>query len=257
MLMYLAGSDSGNANIMLLKAEVENRLTSYFYIKGDKDTSFLKFRNLFIDSGAFTAFTKNATINIDEYLEFCHKLNLQGKNGITFSNLDVIGNPEATDKNWRYMRSEGIDALPVFHYGSDIKFLKRYLEEDKVPYLALGGLVPYAKNKKKLVAWLDYCFSTIKPYFPVKIHLFGITSAWCLERYPIYSSDSTGWLSSGRHGRIVEYKSFALKEVAGKLGDYHRSNHYIQNYLLSIKEYLKLQDNITKLWKSRGIDWEL
>jgi hypothetical protein len=158
-------------------------------------------KDVFLDSGAFTAFTKGKKIDINEYIKFVQEV----KDLITvYANLDVIGDSEATYKNWVYMRSKGLDPLAVIHYGADEKWFDIYLRKHKVKYLALGGLVPYTKRRNKLKIWLDSCYSGLKNYWPVRIHLFGVISQWVLERYPIFSCDSTSWLYASRSSYIVD-----------------------------------------------------
>ena len=80
--------------------------------------------SLFLDSGAYSAWSKGIEINIDEYIEFVKKY----KDNLTvYANLDDINSPEKTWENQRYMESKGLKPLPCFHYGEDVKYLKRCL----------------------------------------------------------------------------------------------------------------------------------
>ena len=56
--------------------------------------------NLFLDSGAYSAWSKGVTIDIDEYISFIKK-NI--KYITVYANLDVIGDPEATYRNQKYI----------------------------------------------------------------------------------------------------------------------------------------------------------
>lgn len=155
--------------------------------------------NLFLDSGAFSAFSKGVEIKIDAYISFL-KENINYLE--VYSVLDVIGNPEATFENQEYMESKGLKPLPCFHYGEDVKYLKLYL--DKYDYIALGGMVPI--STKDLMIWLDNLFSSYicdsKGLPKVKIHGFGMTSLDLMLRYPWYSVDSTSWVMTSRFGSI-------------------------------------------------------
>jgi len=232
-------------------------LESYLYFENKKVSigeTLTKWgvNDLILDSGAFSAFTRNVKIDIQKYA----KTVLENKQYITkCANLDVIGNAEATYENWLYLKEKGCDPLPVIHYGADKKWFNVYLKDHKVPYLALGGLVPYSKQKKKLESWLDYSFSIIKPYFPVKIHLFGITTNWVLSKYPIYSCDSTGWLYAGKRGRVLRFSK--NKIIADENTDIlSKTNHYIKNDIDSGIAYRKYEKYLTKLWEKRGIVWD-
>ena len=156
--------------------------------------------SIFLDSGAFSAFTKGVEINLNEYIEFVKK-NLDVID--VYANLDVIRDPVATLRNQEIMEAAGLHPLPVFHIGSDYSYLKHYLEKG-YDYIGLG--IAAQKDKKMLIDWLDECFSKYlckKDGFPkVKVHGFGITRLGIMLRYPWYSVDSTSWVISSRMGSI-------------------------------------------------------
>jgi hypothetical protein len=232
-------------------------LESYLYFRKQKKSISELIRgwgvkDFILDSGAFTAYTQGEVIDIREYGETI----LANKEVITQSaNLDVIGNPEETYKNWLLLTDMGCNTLPVIHYGANKKWFDVYLGEHKVKYLALGGLVPYVKKKTKIKKWLDYCYSILKNYPEVKVHLFGVTTNWILQRYPIYSCDSTGWLYAGKRGRIVVFEKgniipHTITEVLS------RTNGYKENNTKSALAYMKYEKHLTKLWEKRGVKWK-
>lgn len=161
--------------------------------------------NLFLDSGAFSAFTQGLEIDIQEYIQFIkdHEEFLE-----VYANLDVIGDPIGTLKNQEIMEEAGLSPLPCFHYGEPIRYLKQYLK--KYDYIALGGMAAdksgAALSSQKRAAWLDYIFQEHicdKKGFPtVKVHGFGMTSLPLMLRYPWYSVDSTSWVVTGRMGSV-------------------------------------------------------
>lgn len=157
---------------------------------------------LFLDSGAFSAWMQGITINIYEYIDFIK----QYHDLITvYANLDVIGDPQATWRNQMIMENAGLKPLPCFHYGTPEKWLLRYLGKG-YDYIALGGMVAITTTTQ-LMYWLDRLFQTIltdNAGMPkVKIHGFGITSLRLMLRYPWYSVDSTTWVVTGRRGIIL------------------------------------------------------
>jgi hypothetical protein len=186
--------------------------------------------DFFLDSGAFSAYTKGVEIDIKEYCDFIK----EHQDIIThYGVLDVIGSAEGTLKNQQYMESKGLKPVPCFHYNEDVKYLQHYIEN--YDYLALGGMVPIHTND--LLPWLDKIFSNYicdkEGYPKVKIHGFGLTTTVLMLRYPWYSVDSTSWVMTGRFGAIlmprikngewdwldnplkvdVSYKSSSLKDV--------------------------------------------
>ena len=155
---------------------------------------------LFLDSGAYSAFTQNVKIDIQDYIQFIK----DNQSSIDlYANLDVIGDAEKTWHNHQIMTRAGLNPMPVFHYGEDDSWLKRYLAKG-CNYIALGGLV--GGSSDGLTLWLDRLFSTLlcdeKGFPKIKIHGFGLTSLKMMLRYPWYSVDSTSWVVTGRMGGI-------------------------------------------------------
>lgn len=153
----------------------------------------------FLDSGAFSAFTKGAKIDVYEYCNFIKKY----EDVITYySVLDDITSAEKTLENQKIMEAEGLEPIPCFHYNEDTKYLEYYLENYN--YISLGGMVPV--SAKALAPWLDNMFANYicdKDGYPkVKVHGFGLTIAHLMFRYPWYSVDSTSWKRTGIYGHI-------------------------------------------------------
>jgi len=156
--------------------------------------------DLFLDSGAYSAWSQGKEIDIYEYIKFIkeHEEVID-----IYSNLDVIGDAEATWKNQMIMEEEGLHPLPVYHYGENIKWLLQLLNGD-YDYISLGGMVPV--STPDLIDWLDNLFKnylTDKEGMPIiKVHGFGLTSLRLMLRYPWNSVDSTSWVVTGRMGSI-------------------------------------------------------
>lgn len=178
---------------------------------------------LFIDSGAHSLYNKHVRGSgkgfgggnyewykspefwkyVDRYAEFIHK----NKHVIdVYANVDVIGHPEYTYKVQKYLEEEwDLRPLPVVHYGTDLKYLQRYIEEGH-DYIAIGGLgqeVTLSVYRE----WADRIFNHIcdkETRLPqIKIHGFALTSHKLMTRYPWYSIDSTSWIQYAAFGQIV------------------------------------------------------
>lgn len=122
-----------------------------------------------------------------------------------FANVDVIYNPKMTWEVQEYIeRKYNLIPLPVIHYGTNLKWLRRYLSKG-YSYIALGG-VGQGAGAKDYVVWADAAFDIIcnqPSRFPkVKVHGFAITSQKLMSRYPWYSVDSTTWLKIAAFGSI-------------------------------------------------------
>ena len=156
--------------------------------------------DLFLDSGAYSAWSQGKEIDINDYINFIKE---HHEVIDVYANLDVIGDPDATWKNQMIMEKEGLDPLPVFHYGENEKWLIKMLKKG-YDYISLGGMVPISTTD--LMHWLDHLYKTYlcddKGMPIVKVHGFGLTSLRLMLRYPWYSVDSTSWVVTGRMGSI-------------------------------------------------------
>jgi len=138
---------------------------------------------------------------LEKYVDF---LKREEKRFEVYANFDVINNPEKTWENQQYLEKEGLKPIPVFHLGSDTKWLKMYLDKGH-KYIALGGIVP---NPVPVVVpmldniWFNHLVD--KDGMPkVKVHGFAVTSTDLMRRYPWYSVDSTSWVLYGRFGIVL------------------------------------------------------
>lgn len=190
-----------------------DRLQSFY--KDGKVRTMIKptdFR-FFLDSGAFSAWSKGAVIDLDEYIEFI-KANIEYLD--VYACLDVIpGAPGrnatqaereaaagASWENYLYMRSHGLDPLPVYHYGEDFKWLDNMLAYG-CSYIGIGGLVGIPSDKR--VLWLDRVFTKLtneRGEALIKTHGFGMTALPLIFRYPWYSVDSTSWIKASMTGMV-------------------------------------------------------
>ena len=208
MKVYLAGE----REIGEWSKHVKRRLYSYFY-HGEKtggvpsrdllDTAALEM-DLFLDSGAFTAFSKNVDISVDRYAAFINKY---GHLFTCISNLDdTHKNEKLSYDNLRALESNGCRVCPVFHTREDPRWLVRYLDEG-YPYIFIGGMVP--ETTAWLTGWLDDLFARYlcdtQGMPRVRLHGFGLTDQKLMFRYPWYSVDSSSWLMTGVFGACMFY----------------------------------------------------
>lgn len=251
MKLYFAGGLPKGVNIdvpSLISFVDKNSIYKYWKENNNK--------KIFLDSGAFSVFTGRAKINVEDYANFIK----ENRDKIeVYANLDVIGNHEATQKNQAYLEGLGLHPLYTFHFGSPLEILKQAIT--KYDYIALGGLVPHSKKRKRLENWLDKCFSIIKT--DCKVHGFGLTSQWALEKYPFYSVDSTSWIKFSAFRTVINMSNGRLtnfRKFDKKINHYHKVERaFLEQQDISknnIKEYKKLEEYITKLWKARGVNWD-
>ena len=226
MDLYLAGLQSyGNENQEKIKEGKINNLLFSFDRKNDCSRS-IEINNkskLFIDSGAFTAWTKGKKIDIDEYIKF---INERSEYIHIYCQLDVIPGEvhriatkeegiEAGKKTWEnylYMypkMKEPQKMLYCFHLGEPLEWFQRALEwkdenGNQMQYIAIGGIM--GKPKDIRIKFLTKIEELIKNSSNpnVKIHALGMTSFDVLDKFPfITSADSTSWIMTGANGMIM------------------------------------------------------
>lgn len=212
--LYFAGSQNAIAESYMMENSC-NRLLSYYSDKSiiKKWVDFKKnnpscTNKVFIDCGAYTAFTRGVTINIDDYISYINEI-IEYID--IFASLDIINgsgikdSDEKTYQNYLYLKSRVLDKhklLPTYHQGDRIEYLYRYLEDKDIDYIALGGLV--GSTKESLDSFFQRCYKVIQEVRPkIKVHAFGMTSRPMLESYPFYSADSTAWIMTCANGGIM------------------------------------------------------
>lgn len=169
--------------------------------------------NIMLDSGAYSAWSHNKTIDVRDYIKFVKKVKDQVW---CYVNLDVIpGSIERTRtleeveasaaksyQNLERMRDAGLRPLPVFHQGEDFSWLEKMIADGE-KYIGIST----AKNQPNPVQnrWLDQFFTAItdsKGRPIVRIHGFGSSHVALLKRLPWQSVDSAGWTIAAAYGKM-------------------------------------------------------
>lgn len=138
-----------------------------------------------LEARKFDDFTYTESPAFKEYLEKYIKFVHEYKDLLdVYVTVDVINNPEKTWEIQKYLESNGLRPLPVWHYGSDTKWLERYIDE--YDYIGIGGMVPLKENI--LIPGLDVVwdkFLTNRLGKPViKVHGLAATAINLMFRYP-------------------------------------------------------------------------
>lgn len=136
----------------------------------------------------------------DKYIKFVKG---NSKYFTAYINLDVIFNAELSYKSLKYMEEKGCTPLPVFHLGSDTKWLKRYVDEG-YEYICIAGMYPERFSTTKPILnriWKDILTdSQGKP--KVKVHGLAATSYPLMRDYPWHSVDSSSPTKAAGYGSI-------------------------------------------------------
>jgi hypothetical protein len=175
-------------------------LSYHYYRDTDLDALFAKsftrpYPEVFADSGAYSSFTQGITIDVRAYADWVKRWRHLFA---VYANLDAIGNAEQTRVNQQRLEDLGLTPLPVFHTGDSWEYLDWYLE--RYQYIALGGMVPYARTPKKLMPWLVQCFKRAQGH--AVYHGFGCTGWSLMRSFPWYTVDSSSWGAGFRFGLV-------------------------------------------------------
>jgi hypothetical protein len=240
MRLYLAGIYTSNFhreggrvyNRLLppekvLRDSATNFLESYHYINKQPAVDRINRDGvkIFLDSGAFSAFTKGIEVDLPAYCAYIHR---NADMIEVASVLDGIGDPLKTWQNQQKMEQLGTRPLPCFHYGEDEEYLKWYVEN--YDHITLGGMVPI--STQQLYFWLDRIFNKYLTHSDgspkLKVHAFGLTSLPLTVRYPWYSVDSSTWVQWAANGMIlvpgVGQVNISSKSSGRKVAGQHLDN---------------------------------
>lgn len=211
--------------------EIKNILISYF--SKPKIYEYKGF-NIFLDSGAYSAFTQKKEIDLNEYIKFIKK---NEKRLTVYASLDVIGDAEKTYSNFKIMKEARLNPIPTFHIGSDFKWLEKYKNE---PYIALGGMVPYTARPSLLKKWLKKCFNIIPK--TTKVHAFGMTNPTIVRLFPFNSLDSTSWLTYSVWGNWIKYEKHKFIKIDKKIANNPKTNKLLQKW--NLVQYIKFAKHL-------------
>jgi hypothetical protein len=209
---YRAGGNSGRYqnltnNEKELVDAVPHILESYHYVGKQKFVDAMREDQVrvFLDSGAFSAFTLGVSLSVADYCEYIKRNPdiIRMEDGIQMASvLDGIGDPLQTYRNQLEMEARGVRPLPCFHAGEDERYLEHYVQN--YDYITLGGMV--GSSSLQLMKWLDRIWDRYlvdgSGHPRLKVHGFGITSIPIMEAYPWYSCDSSSWVQTAAFGGI-------------------------------------------------------
>lgn len=207
---------------------------------------------IFLDSGAFSAYTLGVELSVKEYCDYIQRNMdiIRVEDGCVMASvLDGIGDPLQTWRNQYEMELRGVRPLPCFHAGEDERFLTHYVENYE--YITLGGMV--GASTKQLTYWLDRIWDRYlvdgAGRAKLKVHGFGITAIPLMERYPWFSCDSSSWIQSAAFGSIVT-PDYGPLSVSEKSPARHDAGQHVTT--LSALE----QDKVLQYLEEQGFTYE-
>lgn len=255
--LYFAGSSTPATekyiqehSLCRLQSQFNDRANIRRYIEADFKGK------LFIDSGAYTAYTRQVNLDVDEYISYLNSITdkltifaqvdkIPGEHGKPKTKEQIMEAPELSWQNYLYMRdriNEPDKLLPIFHRREDFKYLEQMLETTfdgkHIPYIGLAPTTDSSTVEKE--KWFIKCFEVInKSSNPnVKTHAFGMTSLRLLESFPFTSADSTSWIMTAINGNIrTPYGIITVSERQSNLkGGIHNQCDVAKD---TLKEYLE------------------
>ena len=237
-----------------LVTQIPHILESYHYVGKQAYVDAMRSNGakVFIDSGAFSAYTLGVDIDLPTYCDYIRRNMdiIRVEDGsLMASVLDGIGDPLKTWQNQHAMETLGVRPLPCFHAGEDERYLEWYVAN--YDYITLGGMV--GSSTKQLCVWLDRIWDRYltdgSGRAKIKVHGFGITAVPIMERYPWYSCDSSSWIQSAAFGSIVTPKHGPIN-VSEKSPSRHDAGQHATTLTPIEQEYL------FQMLESQGFTYE-
>ncbi len=186
--LVVPGIERFNANGIIVKNSGAHSLYNKFTEKqGDRFTDDFSWTN-----------TKEYKDYFESYIKW---LNTDGNKDKMdcYINLDVIGSGPKSWENQKTMESCGLRPIPVYHYGDELKYLYKCLD-DGYKWIMLGGVAKIGNSD----SFYDDVFRKIgrdsngNP--KVKVHGLAATDYNSMTRYPFYSVDSVSWTLYSAYG---------------------------------------------------------
>jgi len=254
---------------------VENYLYSYLILrnkKNNKNSIFdhdIKGTKHVLDSGAHTFQQADKPFSfedmekfLEEYGQFIEEHNDKFE---WFAEMDIdnrVGLPIVD--NWRrQLEKISPKILPVWHTYRGVKNFKKLCDNYKD--FGVGKV-----TREKIISRKDLCKLLIYAYKAgCRVHGFGITDPSICYNLPLYSVDSTSWLSAETYGTItifdkkkMKFVNFYYKDINKfkkyfvKLSDMDMLTDYHSRTKFVVDQYKEFEKSVNKVWKRRGIDWE-
>lgn len=161
--------------------------------------------NIMIDSGAYT--NRNVLVKsyrtgegaerivlLPEYEDFLKHVS---EKVWGYVNLDVIGDPIKTHRNYLKLMSDGFTPIPVVTPGISVKALEDLLTTTKRITVASS-----MRNSRKVLSHIDNIV-----HGKVRVHLLGYSKYPAITYMPVHYCDSSSFMSGGLFGSLVTFNT--------------------------------------------------
>ena len=165
---------------------------------------------------------------------------------------EIIGQDKV--EKWRkILKEKGLfnKCITCYHPSiMSLDYFDKMCKESESKYVAVEGDRPLQR-----VGRLDYTtLIKIARKNNCKIHGFAMTKKSALKTFPFYSVDSSSW------NAIWLYGKSCLRKTDKKVGSFEKQ--YVSTYngishlfAKEVEAWNKLEDEMTTLWKIRGVIW--
>lgn len=275
MKVYFAGAENTSHLEVLTSQGVKNFLFSYYYLR-ESDVKIIGYLNrkldwkemsIFLDCGAYTAWSQNTTINLQQYIEFIK----HNEEYLTaYSALDDKNSVENTKANLKAMEDAGLKPVPVYHMTmKDWDYLEELCKTHD--YVALGAIAGEGGDRGELERNLRRAVDIATKY-KTRFHAYGVTIYDILAKTAIYSCDLTSWLVGGKNGQLLlpdhskrsigtfhhtDKELFKHEDFFQKYGlSYEvisKRENWKERDIVNIHTFLEINEELNKLYKENGM----
>jgi len=292
MKIYFAGLEQQDTLQLLKEKLIDNGFISFYYERKHKKTLMpiirKSIKNVIVDSGAHTFFSEmtygGLSVSVhkkktktketgDEYFAQYKEWLLKNSDYYDyFVELD-IGELVSQKKvlEWREeLKKLGLYNRCITVYHPDIMTFQDYidtLEDSQSKFVAVEGDRPQHRKRLPYLRLIKEGYNR-----KVRIHGFAMTKDDTFFKFPFYSVDSTSWKAGVMYGvgkvilankKKIKNIKFKNKNAFFKIGNANASLLHSKalsvaryaRYVLSIDAYKKIEKEVTKVWKARGIIW--
>lgn len=245
MRLLFAGTEPGEMRDVVMSAGGVNYLNSFWSLGCGKKEPKPCGDFYLLDSGGYSARKRGVKINVKEYADYINRYGIKWAFNLDTSDL------QESQENQKYLEEHtNCYIMPVYHVSEWRKDETRdYVDyyTDCYPFIAIGGIAGAIVSRKNAERYLNYIFArAIKK--GTLCHGLGITRSWALNKYPFFCCDSTSWMSATRYGTSKVF-SEEMTKVRNK------NRHYTERLRTEVQHYLDMQDEATRIWKSRGVEY--
>lgn len=183
---------------------------------------------LMVDSGAYTAASVGKVIRREEYAEFLSTWSAHIDHAVT---LDVIGDPEATRRNTKWLHDRGHPVMPVFTRGDSPAEFDAMVRD--AGYVCVGGGVGMPQD---VVVRRLSALQRRAEELDGGIHALGVGNLEGLRKIRPYSADSSNVSGAFKYGYLLAYTRNSRQIVLFPMSDKAKFRKKVRPHLTALKE---------------------